>query len=160
MSSISSCRNPGPSQHSQFRRILGSAAAGMVGNFEVTLDTHGVKQIMHAGAVILGEQSRKRIPYMPMADLPAHIVESAMQKRGVTGIPFFSPRRNLHSGSLSGQSFGNCGFRPHQGNSGRHAGRGGHAQKPQAEQRLYGIRWTMPSAGAAAGASPYVPTRP
>ena len=46
---------------------------------------------MQAGAVILGEQSRKRIPYMPMADLPAHIVESAMQKRGVTGIPFFNP---------------------------------------------------------------------
>ncbi len=64
---------------------------GTVGNFEVTLDTRGVKQIMHAGAVILGEQSRKRIPYMPMADLPAHIVESAMQKRGITGIPFFSP---------------------------------------------------------------------
>ena len=64
---------------------------GTVGNFEVTLDTRGVKQIMHAGAVILGEQSRKRIPYMPMADLPAHIVESAMQKQGVTGIPFFNP---------------------------------------------------------------------
>jgi NADPH-dependent glutamate synthase beta subunit-like oxidoreductase/NAD-dependent dihydropyrimidine dehydrogenase PreA subunit len=64
---------------------------GTVGNFEVTLDTHGVKQIMHAGAVILGEQSRKRVPYMPMADLPAHTVESAMQKRGITGIPFFNP---------------------------------------------------------------------
>jgi heterodisulfide reductase subunit A-like polyferredoxin len=64
---------------------------GTVGNFEVTLDTRGVTQIMHAGAVILGEQSRKRIPYMPMADLPAHIVESAMQKRGITGIPFFNP---------------------------------------------------------------------
>jgi heterodisulfide reductase subunit A-like polyferredoxin len=64
---------------------------GTVGNFEVTLETHGAVQIMHAGAVILGEQSRKRIPYMPMADLPAHIVESAMQKRGITGIPFFSP---------------------------------------------------------------------
>jgi ferredoxin len=64
---------------------------GTVGNFEVTLDTRGVTQIMHAGAVILGEQSRKRIPYMPMADLPAHIVESAMQKRGITGISFFNP---------------------------------------------------------------------
>ena len=64
---------------------------GTVGNFEVTLDTHGVDQVMHVGAVILGEQSRKRIPYMPLADLPAHIVESAMQKRGVTGIPFFNP---------------------------------------------------------------------
>ncbi len=64
---------------------------GTVGNFEVTLDTRGVKQIMHVGAVILGEQSRKRIPYMPLADLPAHIVESAMQKRGITGIPFFNP---------------------------------------------------------------------
>ncbi len=64
---------------------------GTVGNFEVTLDTRGVDQVMHVGAVILGEQSRKRIPYMPLADLPAHIVESAMQKRGVTGIPFFNP---------------------------------------------------------------------
>jgi heterodisulfide reductase subunit A-like polyferredoxin len=50
-----------------------------------------VRQVMQVGAVILGEQSRKRIPYMPLAGLPPHTVESSMQKRGLTGVPFFSP---------------------------------------------------------------------
>jgi NADPH-dependent glutamate synthase beta subunit-like oxidoreductase/NAD-dependent dihydropyrimidine dehydrogenase PreA subunit len=74
-----------------FRESSVQFIRGTIGNFEVTLDTQGVRQTMLAGAVILGEQSRKRILYMPMADLPAHIVEAAMQKRGVTGIPFFNP---------------------------------------------------------------------
>jgi len=74
-----------------FEEAVVKRLRGTVGNFEITVEIHGTFQTLHAGAVILGEQSRKRIPYMPMADLPAHIVESSMQQRGVTGIPFFHP---------------------------------------------------------------------
>jgi len=64
---------------------------GTVGNFQVIVESGGSQQTMHVGAVVVGEQSRRRIPYMPMADLPPHLVESSMQKRGVIGIPFFAP---------------------------------------------------------------------
>jgi NADPH-dependent glutamate synthase beta subunit-like oxidoreductase/NAD-dependent dihydropyrimidine dehydrogenase PreA subunit len=64
---------------------------GTVGNFQVLVETRGAQQVFQVGAVILGEQSRKRIPYMPLADLPPHMVESSMQQQGVTGIPFFYP---------------------------------------------------------------------
>ncbi len=64
---------------------------GTLGNFQVIVDVDGAEQVLHVGAVILGEQSRKRIPYMPMADLPHHMVEYTMQRRGEVGIPFFSP---------------------------------------------------------------------
>lgn len=64
---------------------------GTVGNFQIMVDNGGIEQVLLAGAVILGEKSRKSIPYMPMADLPAHIVESSMQQLGVPGIPFFYP---------------------------------------------------------------------
>jgi len=64
---------------------------GTVGNFQVIVDNGGVQQELLAGAVILGEKSRKSIPYMPLAELPPHIVESSMQQRGVPGIPFFYP---------------------------------------------------------------------
>ncbi len=64
---------------------------GTLGNFQVLVDLNGSPQVLHAGAVILGEQSRKRVPYMPQAGLAPRMVESGMQKRGETGIPFFSP---------------------------------------------------------------------
>jgi NADPH-dependent glutamate synthase beta subunit-like oxidoreductase/NAD-dependent dihydropyrimidine dehydrogenase PreA subunit len=68
-----------------------TALRGTVGNFQVIAEANGFQQVLQAGAVILGERCRKRIPYMPMAELPPRVVESAMQKRGVVGIPFFSP---------------------------------------------------------------------
>jgi len=64
---------------------------GTVGNFQIIVEIGGVQQVFQVGAVVLGEHSRKRIPYMPMADLPPRTVESSMQKRGVMGIPFFMP---------------------------------------------------------------------
>ncbi|MFP5212306.1 MAG: 4Fe-4S dicluster domain-containing protein, partial [Acidobacteriota bacterium] len=80
--------------HPNIHNFDGSSVIGIrgtVGNFQVIAEIKGSRQILHVGAVILGEQSRKRIPYMPMADLAPHMVESSMQKRGVVGIPFFGP---------------------------------------------------------------------
>jgi len=64
---------------------------GTVGNFQIIVDNEGLEQELLVGAVILGEKSRKTIPYMPMTELHPHIVESSMQMRGVPGIPFFYP---------------------------------------------------------------------
>ncbi len=64
---------------------------GTVGNFQVLAEVEGAEQVFHVGAIILGEQARKTIPYMPSADLPPHLVESSMQRRGVAGVPFFNP---------------------------------------------------------------------
>jgi heterodisulfide reductase subunit A-like polyferredoxin len=67
------------------------ALRGTIGNFQIIAEANGAEQVLQAGAVILGERCRKRIPYMPMAELPPRLVESSMQERGVVGIPFFSP---------------------------------------------------------------------
>jgi NADPH-dependent glutamate synthase beta subunit-like oxidoreductase/NAD-dependent dihydropyrimidine dehydrogenase PreA subunit len=64
---------------------------GTVGNFQVTIEISGHQQEFHVGAVILGEHSRRRIPYLPTEELAPHPVESSMQKQGVSGIPFFTP---------------------------------------------------------------------
>ena len=80
--------------HPNIHNFSGSSVLslqGTVGSFVVTMDASGVRQTIHVGAVILGEQSRNRIPYMAMSNLPPHIVASSMQKKGVTGIPFFNP---------------------------------------------------------------------
>jgi len=80
--------------HPNIRSFDGSSVKGLrgtVGNFQVVVAIDGIQQTVPVGAVILGEQSRRRIPYMPQADLPPHLVESSMQQQGVTGIPFFYP---------------------------------------------------------------------
>jgi ferredoxin len=68
-----------------------TALSGTVGNFRVLVETGGGQQTFHAGAVIVGEQFRHPIPYLPMAGLPSHAVIHTMQERGVRDIPFFNP---------------------------------------------------------------------
>ncbi len=72
--------------------------AGTVGSFSVIVEMGGTVQVLHVGAVIIGEQSRKRIHYVPSPDLPSHLVASAMQQRGTPGIPFFMPGATSISG--------------------------------------------------------------
>jgi NADPH-dependent glutamate synthase beta subunit-like oxidoreductase/NAD-dependent dihydropyrimidine dehydrogenase PreA subunit len=74
-----------------FDRSAVKGLRGTVGKFQVVVEIDGVQQTLQVGAVILGEQSRRRIPYMPQAGLSPHLVESSMQQQGVIGIPFFSP---------------------------------------------------------------------
>ncbi len=64
---------------------------GTVGAFELLASIDGSTQIIHAGAVILGERSRRAIPYVPYENLPPRRVEWTMQQRGKTGVPFFYP---------------------------------------------------------------------
>jgi NADPH-dependent glutamate synthase beta subunit-like oxidoreductase/NAD-dependent dihydropyrimidine dehydrogenase PreA subunit len=75
-----------------FSGVTVKGIRGTVGNFQILVkNEEGVEQELLVGAVILGEKSRKTIPYMPMAELPPHLVESSMQQRGSTGVPFFYP---------------------------------------------------------------------
>lgn len=74
-----------------FHNIRVKGIRGTVGNFQVLGEMEGAEQVFHVGAIILGEQARKNVPYMPSADLPPHLVESSMQRRGVAGVPFFNP---------------------------------------------------------------------
>jgi NADPH-dependent glutamate synthase beta subunit-like oxidoreductase/ferredoxin len=74
-----------------FQNVRVKGIRGTVGNFQVLVEMDGAGQVFHVGAIILGEQARKTIPYMPSADLPPHLVESSMQRRGVAGVPFFNP---------------------------------------------------------------------
>lgn len=75
-----------------FSGVTVKGIRGTVGNFQVLVkNEEGVAQELLVGAVILGEKSRKNIPYMPMAELSPHLVESSMQRRGTTGVPFFYP---------------------------------------------------------------------
>lgn len=80
--------------HQNVHCFLGSTVKrlrGTVGNFQVTIELSGHQQDFQVGAVILGEYSRKRIPYIPTEELAPHPVESSMQKQGISGIPFFTP---------------------------------------------------------------------
>jgi heterodisulfide reductase subunit A-like polyferredoxin len=83
-----------PLPHPNIQSFCGSVVKrlrGTVGNFEVTVETSGQQQEFYVGAVILGDTSRKRIPYLPLEELPPRPVKSTMQKQGLSGIPFFTP---------------------------------------------------------------------
>ena len=74
---------------------------GTVGDFRVIVGMEdGTHQVFSAGAVILGERSRKSIAYMPHPDMPPHEFEHSMQARGRLGIPFFVPGATSISGLL------------------------------------------------------------
>ena len=80
--------------HPNIHCFFGSAVTrlrGTVGNFQVAIETSDHQQEFQVGAVILGEYSRKRIPYIPTEELTPHPVESSMQRQGVSGIPFSTP---------------------------------------------------------------------
>ncbi len=81
-------------EHRNIHNFKGSRVVGLkgtVGNFQVTVETEGSRQVLHAGAVILGEKSRRKIPYTATEQLPPHFVEASMQSKGMTGVPFFAP---------------------------------------------------------------------
>jgi NADPH-dependent glutamate synthase beta subunit-like oxidoreductase/NAD-dependent dihydropyrimidine dehydrogenase PreA subunit len=80
--------------HPNIHLFLGSRVKrlrGTVGNFQVMIETSGRQREFQVGAVILGESSRRRLPYVPMEELTPRPVEASMQKQGVSGVPFFTP---------------------------------------------------------------------
>jgi NADPH-dependent glutamate synthase beta subunit-like oxidoreductase/NAD-dependent dihydropyrimidine dehydrogenase PreA subunit len=80
--------------HSNIHCFEGSQVRGLsgtLGDFQVFVESDGFSQVLQVGAVILGEKSKRFIPYIPQEGLPAKVVVSAMQKHGVSGIPFLYP---------------------------------------------------------------------
>jgi heterodisulfide reductase subunit A-like polyferredoxin len=65
--------------------------SGTLGDFQLFVDSNGFSQILQVGVVILGEKSRRLIPYIHPEGLPDSFVASSMQKSGVPGIPFLYP---------------------------------------------------------------------
>jgi ferredoxin len=64
---------------------------GTLGNFHLEVQTGDFRQVLQVGAVILGEKSRRRIPYWSAEELPTRTVPSTTQREGVTGVPFSFP---------------------------------------------------------------------
>lgn len=65
--------------------------SGTIGDFQILIESEGRSQILRAGTVILGEKARRRIAYTHQEGLPSCTVESLVQQRGVSGIPFAYP---------------------------------------------------------------------
>jgi NADPH-dependent glutamate synthase beta subunit-like oxidoreductase/formate hydrogenlyase subunit 6/NADH:ubiquinone oxidoreductase subunit I len=52
--------------------------SGTLGDFRVFVESENFSQVLQVGAVILGEKSRRVIPYIPQEGLPSYIVGSSM----------------------------------------------------------------------------------
>jgi NADPH-dependent glutamate synthase beta subunit-like oxidoreductase/Pyruvate/2-oxoacid:ferredoxin oxidoreductase delta subunit len=74
-----------------FENTTVRSISGTLGNFHVHVESDGFSQILQVGAIILGEKSKRMIPYIPQKGLPNRILESSFQKRGVPGVPFLYP---------------------------------------------------------------------
>lgn len=74
-----------------FHRTEIKGLRGTIGAFQLMATVDGTSQVLHAGAVILGERSRRTIPYIPDENLPPRPIKWTMQRRGVAGVPFFYP---------------------------------------------------------------------
>ncbi|MFC1823395.1 4Fe-4S binding protein, partial [Thermodesulfobacteriota bacterium] len=72
--------------------------SGTLGDFQVFVETGGFSQVLQVGAVILGEKSRRLIPYIPQEGLPSRIVASGMQEKGSPGAPFLYPGKTSIAG--------------------------------------------------------------
>ena len=73
-----------------FDKSAVKSMSGSLGNFQIHMESGDFHQTFQVGAVILGEKSRKAIPFMQAGGLPVQIKVS-YQKKGVPGIPFFYP---------------------------------------------------------------------
>ncbi len=88
-------------EHSNIHGFIGSGAtsvSGTLGDFRVRVARDGVERTFSVGCVILGEKSRNIALYHTHRDLPAKTVQSRMQKRGETGVPFMIPGSTSISG--------------------------------------------------------------
>ncbi|MBW1816175.1 MAG: FAD-dependent oxidoreductase [Deltaproteobacteria bacterium] len=81
-----------------FEKSAVRGISGTLGDFQLFVESDGFSQVLQVGAVIMGEKSRHLTPYVPQEGLPSRIVASAMQERGVPGIPFLYPGTTSISG--------------------------------------------------------------
>ncbi|MDY6970740.1 MAG: FAD-dependent oxidoreductase [Thermodesulfobacteriota bacterium] len=65
--------------------------SGTLGDFQVFVESDSFSQVLQVGAVVLGEKSRRLIPYIHQEGLPSSTVAASMQRRGLPGTPFLYP---------------------------------------------------------------------
>jgi NADPH-dependent glutamate synthase beta subunit-like oxidoreductase/NAD-dependent dihydropyrimidine dehydrogenase PreA subunit len=75
-----------------------TAIGGTLGDFQITVETGDFSQVMQVGAIILGENASRRVPYVHQEGLPATVLTVNMQKEGVPDIPFHYPGTTPISG--------------------------------------------------------------
>jgi heterodisulfide reductase subunit A-like polyferredoxin len=81
-----------------FENSVLKGMSGTLGGFQVFVESNGFTQVLQVGAIILGEKSRRLIPYIHQDGLPSSIITSSMQKLGHPGIPYLYPGATSISG--------------------------------------------------------------
>jgi heterodisulfide reductase subunit A-like polyferredoxin len=81
-----------------FENSILRGISGTLGNFHVFVESNSFSQVLQVGAIILGEKSRRLIPYISQEGLPDSIVTSSIQKFGSPGIPYLYPGATSISG--------------------------------------------------------------
>lgn len=64
---------------------------GTLGDFRVSFNLGDTCQTIQAGTIIMDEKARKTIPFSHQEDLPHFKIKAGIQKKGISGIPFFYP---------------------------------------------------------------------
>jgi len=83
-----------------FENSILKGISGTLGNFHVFVETKELSQALQVGVVILGERSRKLIPYMHRESPLDSIATCATQQRGLPGTPFLYPGATSIAGLL------------------------------------------------------------
>lgn len=81
-----------------FENSILRGMSGTLGNFQVFVESNGFSQVLQVGAIILGEKSRRLIPYISQEGLPNSIVTTSIQKLGYPGTPYLYPGATSISG--------------------------------------------------------------
>jgi heterodisulfide reductase subunit A-like polyferredoxin len=68
-----------------------TAVSGTLGDFRITFTSGGTESTIQAGSIIMGEKTRKTIPFKRMKDQPDFKVEAGIQKDSDTDRPFLYP---------------------------------------------------------------------
>ncbi len=74
-----------------FENTVVNQISGTLGDFRIDIQSGDFVQSIHAGAVILGEKSRKNITYIHQNGMKSRNIICSMQEKGMAGIPFFYP---------------------------------------------------------------------
>lgn len=83
-----------------FNQSVLKGISGTLGDFQVFVETKDLSQTLQVGVVILGERSRKLIPYLHRESPMSNIAIYADQQRGLTGTPFLYPGATSIAGLL------------------------------------------------------------
>jgi NADPH-dependent glutamate synthase beta subunit-like oxidoreductase/NAD-dependent dihydropyrimidine dehydrogenase PreA subunit len=74
-----------------FENTVVNQISGTLGDFTIDIQSGNFVQSIHAGAVILGEKSRKKIAYVHQNGMKSRSIICSMQEKDMAGIPFFYP---------------------------------------------------------------------